>query len=547
MRFRNLWGETKREQLLADLTSGNVDQLYVETHPRKEDRFSFRPGVGSPQYDSWPSIDEICAVPPYSGAQEGRDKVFIVPFEDRNSLEVFERYLDPAVKNDQIRATEPRLMKSFSHFNAEKCRTDLLKRGIVYRSDRVVPYLWRSFDVQFAYLDPRMQPAFNRPRPELLETEGIPNIGYVLSRDTSHRSPEGPPFYFSTVIPDYHSFSQVTKAIPTRVPSRRVTRESTGTIKNASSNASVQSDPTSANLSSAVRSYLAKLGLPNPDEDASVGEEVWYHVLAIGFSPMYVSQNASGLAHGWPRVPVPSDPEVLKKSASLGRKLSKLLDPTSQVSGVSSGDLLPGLNSIAEIRKVGGGSLNPDVGDLDVTAGWGHGTPVVMPGAGRIVQRPYTESEHKQISLLRTSIDLTPSKSHGTLGGETVDVYLNEMAFWSNIPIGVWSFVLGGTQVLKKWLSYREHEVLGRSIVSAEAREFSEIARRVANVILLETDLDSNYVRSTREAFDWPALRSKPISEAITTPKKSGFGGQVSFGKSGRMKGTASLKKWGQE
>ena len=26
--IRNLWGETKREQLLADLTSGNVDQLY---------------------------------------------------------------------------------------------------------------------------------------------------------------------------------------------------------------------------------------------------------------------------------------------------------------------------------------------------------------------------------------------------------------------------------------------------------------------------------------------------------------------------------------
>jgi hypothetical protein len=44
-----------------------------------------------------------------------------------------------------------------------------------------------------------------------------------------------------------------------------------------------------------------------------------------------------------------------------------------------------------------------------------------------------------------------------TLLGETcVDVYLNGNAFWSAVPINVWNYTLGGDQVLKKWLSYRE-------------------------------------------------------------------------------------------
>ena len=37
------------------------------------------------------------------------------------------------------------------------------------------------------------------------------------------------------------------------------------------------------------------------------------------------------------------------------------------------------------------------------------------------------------------------------LGETTFDVYLNEEAFWRNIPSAVWDYRLGGYQVLKKW------------------------------------------------------------------------------------------------
>ena len=38
----------------------------------------------------------------------------------------------------------------------------------------------------------------------------------------------------------------------------------------------------------------------------------------------------------------------------------------------------------------------------------------------------------------------------------------NDTAYWRNVPAAVWTYKLGGNQVLKKRLSYREHKVLGR-------------------------------------------------------------------------------------
>ena len=57
---------------------------------------------------------------------------------------------------------------------------------------------------------------------------------------------------------------------------------------------------------------------------------------------------------------------------------------------------------------------------------------------------------------------------------------------WRNVPAAVWGYKLGGYQVLKKWLSYRESKVLGRSLRPEEVRHFMDTARRIA-AILLET------------------------------------------------------------
>ena len=72
-----------------------------------------------------------------------------------------------------------------------------------------------------------------------------------------------------------------------------------------------------------------------------------------------------------------------------------------------------------------------------------------------------------------------------TLGKTTFDIYLNNRAYWRNVPASIWSYKLGGYQVLKKWLSYREQKVLGRALLPEEVQHFTDTARRIAAILLV--------------------------------------------------------------
>lgn len=70
----------------------------------------------------------------------------------------------------------------------------------------------------------------------------------------------------------------------------------------------------------------------------------------------------------------------------------------------------------------------------------------------------------------------------------------------------MYDFTIGGYQVIKKWLSYREQRVLGRPLTMAEIMEVTAMARRLAALVLLQPRLDENYkvVTSSTWAFDQP-------------------------------------------
>jgi hypothetical protein len=114
-----------------------------------------------------------------------------------------------------------------------------------------------------------------------------------------------------------------------------------------------------------------------------------------------------------------------------------------------------------------------------------------MPGKGKMLTRGYRAEEELEKPLL----DL--------LGKSTHDIYLNDAAYWRNVPEKVWDYTIGGYQVLKKWLSYREHALLGRPLTTEEVLEFTHIARRLAALILLQPELDANYQRVKAASHDW--------------------------------------------
>jgi len=210
-------------------------------------------------------------------------------------------------------------------------------------------------------------------------------------------------------------------------------------------------------------------------------------------SPIYAAENSGALRQDWPRIPLPATGDILHTSASLGQQLAALLDPESLVPPVAAA-----LTSIGPISAVEG-TLDPNSGDLDVNAGWGHAGKggVTMPAKGHLIERPMSDEEKAQLPDGATTI----------LGEMTCDVRLNERAYWRNIPKPVWEYTLGGYQVIKKWLSYREKPLLGRSLTVEEARYVSEMARRIAAILLLGPTLDANYQAVKANTYDWKSLR----------------------------------------
>ena len=227
-----------------------------------------------------------------------------------------------------------------------------------------------------------------------------------------------------------------------------------------------------ANLSAKTQRYLDHLDLGT--------EDLFYHVLATLHDPAYLKVNAGALCMGWPRIPLPGWPdakaegaaEELTRSAARGRILAALLDSETSVPGVTQAPLRPALATIAVPATTSGRNMAGD--DFAVTAGWGHfgSGDAVMPGQGRASERAFTAGERTAMG------DSLPS-----LGETTFDVHLNANALWRNVPAAVWNYKLGGYQVLKKWLSYRESTILGRPLDLDEVQHFTDTARRISAII----------------------------------------------------------------
>jgi hypothetical protein len=218
------------------------------------------------------------------------------------------------------------------------------------------------------------------------------------------------------------------------------------------------------------------LGAKDPDADADTAALLWMHALAVGFSPAYLAENADGVRQDWPRIPLPDSIAALLASAALGKQIASLLDTETPLAGVTDGNVRHELKRIGEFHFTG------DV-NFGLSAGWGHGGKggVTMPGRGKMLTRAYRPEEQPE----RPLADL--------LGKSTHDVYLNTTAYWRNVPEKVWGFTIGGHQVMKKWLSYRERALLGRAITPDEAREVTLMARRIAALLLFQPALDANY------------------------------------------------------
>lgn len=207
----------------------------------------------------------------------------------------------------------------------------------------------------------------------------------------------------------------------------------------------------------------------------------------------------------WPRVPLPNSEPFLRTSSTLGKRVAALLDTENAIDRVTSGSLLPELRLVAQLHTLDGRPLDEEE-DLKITAGWGHlgKDGATMPGRGKFVERDPTRRELN--SLTGGESHLSEAEALHLLGTTTYDIYLNDGCVWMNVPEKVWELYIGGYQVIKKWLSYRELDLLHRPITVDEAVEVTNMARRLTALCLMQPSLDANYLQIKAAAYSWPKV-----------------------------------------
>lgn len=473
----------RRKLLLESLRAKSFNKKYQIARPSRANRYSFRPEEITKIYRQWPSVIEISLESPANGLMEKRGGALIDI--DRNKLENrMESYFSETISWESLAAEEHPLTNDAARYPAKASRKKIVGQE-TYDSTRIRRYALRPFDSRWCYYSP-VRPLWNEPRPSYWAQCWEGN-SFFVTRPAGVASPEGIPFFYTALLGDNDFQRGHSYYFPIRI------RHGGEPPKEEKNGQCVFEDMepycvTRANLSEQSREYLKQLKAGDPDFGVEIASLMWMHALAIGFSPAYLTENADGIRQDWPRIPLPATKETLFASAELGRRLAALLDTEKPVPGVTKGKVDPLLKKLGVISKVGGGALNPQTGELDVTAGWGHGGQggVCMPGKGRSEIRP--QMDH----ALSTAF-----------GEETLDVYLNDTAYWSNVPKPVWEYVIGGYQVIKKWLSYREQCMLGRGLKIEEAEYVTEVIRRIAAICLLQPELNRNYEHVKANTYSW--------------------------------------------
>lgn len=481
--FQHYWGVTKRQDILDSLRLKQINHKYKTAKPTRTTRYSFRPSRVPDHFFQWPRVTDLANTKPMLGLNENRQGA-LQDISKKYLIKRMKEYFDSSISNDYLFSKYPAIGTSKAGYNPSDVRSKVLASEL-FEVGRVTRYMTRPFDNRWAYISD-VNPFWNRSRPELRDHFDYDNC-FLLTRPSCPASPEGIPMLQTKLLGEQDLMRGHAYYFPLLSCEKSTTMGKLG-IDDMLGHQDIEPMVT-ANLSERARVYLAQLGIEDPDRDAESAGLIWMHSLAIGYSPAYLDENADGIRQDWPRIPLPATKQALLKSAELGRRVAALLDTEKPVKGVTCGKILPEVKDIAVISKVGGGALNPDEGHLDLTAGWGHAGKggVCMPGKGKYEIR---EQKHEKLKK--------------GLGDKTLDVYLNDVAYWANIPESVWNYYIGGYQVIKKWLSYREKPLLGRGLKMEETEYVTEIARRIAAIVLFQPTLDENYRSVKAATYSWP-------------------------------------------
>ncbi len=410
--YSDLWGS--RDAKYAILGSGQMTQTSWNELTPHADKYLFVPqdDTLATEYEHWPKVTEVFPVSSV-GVVTARDELTI-QFTPEQVWQTVNRLI--SMPPEEAREAF-HLGKDAQDWKVQSAQDDIRRSGP--SQDKVVPILYRPFDVRYTYYTGQSRGFLCRPRQEVMQNMLQQNIALVTSRMT-----KGEDFHHAQVVQNITEvicMSPKTSNNGFVFPLYLYEREPSGS---AFQKADSIKRP---NIASGILVKLASLY-----GGAVAPEQVFGYAYAVLYAPTYRNRYVQFLKSDFPRIPFTQDGDTFLKLAGLGQQLidlhlmrsAELDNPISRFCGKGDG----------AVRKV----------EFDADRG-------------------------------RVSI--------------------NPTQYFDGVTPELWSYQIGGYQVLSKWLKDRK----GRFLTSVDTIHYSRIVTALHGTVVLQTEIDK--VDLTSEVF----------------------------------------------
>jgi len=331
------------------------------------------------------------------------------------------------------------LSKDVQDWKVHLAQEDLKESGP--KEEKIVPILYRPFDIRFTYYTGRTKGFICRPRPEVMrQILGKENIALITSRLT-----KGETFRHTQAtrhIVEVICMSPKTSNNGFVFPLYFFPKKDNPIAQPWLSG----KDKRVPNLNSEfVRDLGERLKLKFFSE--GIGdlkrtfgpEDVFNYIYAILHSPTYRERYSEFLKRDFPRVPLTSDRKLFRKLCGLGQELVALhLMEAPALSNLITSFPLPGDHLVAKGHPK---YLAPDMRE---------------PVTGKVLKKGR--------------------------------VYINKKQYFDGVPPEVWEFYIGGYQVCEKWLKDRR----GRTLDHHDKIHYQKIIVALKETIRLMAEIDQS-------------------------------------------------------
>ncbi|MBX4959523.1 helicase [Rhizobium lentis] len=481
VQYRDFWGlaNNKRSGLIASLPTGigASSPSYTPISPSRESRWRLSPTMVEGGFEEWPALDELFPTS-YQGVEPSRGLTGTVIDSDQSSLHKrIESYL--SAPTFEVAATmHPAFLEEFARYDPKKEWETAAKIG--FHKEKIVKDLIFPFDQRFIYYEVEGK-WLNESRPEF--EQNLTKNEFFITVPEPRKLSESRPVYSSTLV-NRHVHERGSVVFPRQVKDSLAGEAYANLTNNVWKTLGMHFGLTEQQVATSGASVRPLTVSRDSEVARDFTGKLFRVAFAILHAPAYQAEHKSSLSADWAHLPIPKDAKVFDALAHKGEQVVRLLDANRDALDIVKAILgSERTTAIGPMRRDDDGHLQPD--DLKVSVTYWGG------GKGRWKPHPFGVADTPD-----------PAWGDGVWGQRTGDLYINDNAFFANVPEAVWTYQLGGYPVLKKWLGYRQAKRRNdEALTNDERKWFRQIIQRIAALLALGHELDTLYQQAASDAF----------------------------------------------